>query len=286
MKDPAFLFYSKDFYEGTRTMLPQERACYIDLLIYQHQNGPIPNDIARLKMYCSGCDEETITRVLNHKFNQTVNGWSNHRLENEQKERAENKPKKIASATFAGLISSSRLTKPQVNRLKKLFEIDAFVYDNSGNINDLELIKKSINIWFNNMVNQMVNNIANADADADANNIGKGGTGGKPEFDHLPPDLNYPPEFDNSEFRKQLDRWLAYKVSRRERYKSSASIQQVIKNLFNLSGAKLSHVSQIIDQSIGNNWAGLFTLKNYQNETKLKATDPRRALAEGYDEDF
>jgi len=35
MKDPAFLFYSKDFYEGTRTMLPEERACYIDLMIYQ-----------------------------------------------------------------------------------------------------------------------------------------------------------------------------------------------------------------------------------------------------------
>ena len=32
MKDPAFLFYSKDFYEGTRTMLPEERACYIDLM--------------------------------------------------------------------------------------------------------------------------------------------------------------------------------------------------------------------------------------------------------------
>ena len=39
MKDPAFLFYSKDFYEGTRTMLPEERACYIDLMIYQHQTA-------------------------------------------------------------------------------------------------------------------------------------------------------------------------------------------------------------------------------------------------------
>ena len=48
-KDPAFLLYSKDFYEGTRMMLPEERACYVDLMIYQHQNGGfIPNDVRRI----------------------------------------------------------------------------------------------------------------------------------------------------------------------------------------------------------------------------------------------
>ena len=30
-KDPAFLFYSQDFYAGTRTMLPEERACWAHL---------------------------------------------------------------------------------------------------------------------------------------------------------------------------------------------------------------------------------------------------------------
>ena len=129
-KDPAFLFYSKDFYEGTRMMLPEERACYVDLLIYQHQNGIIPNDIKRLQMYCSGCSEETIKNVLNHKFNQMVNGWSNQRLNQEVTARSENKPKKIASATFAGLISSSKLTKTQKSALKSGFEISDFIYDN------------------------------------------------------------------------------------------------------------------------------------------------------------
>ena len=81
MKDPAFLFYSKDFYEGTRTMLPRERACFIDLMIYQHQHGPIPDDPERMTMYCSGIDEATLKATLKAKFKQTDDGWVNERLE-------------------------------------------------------------------------------------------------------------------------------------------------------------------------------------------------------------
>lgn len=79
-KDPAFLFYSKDFYEATRTMLPKERACYIDLLIYQHQNEFIPNDIERISMYCSGIDEATLQATLQAKFKLCDKGWYNERL--------------------------------------------------------------------------------------------------------------------------------------------------------------------------------------------------------------
>lgn len=79
-KDPAFLFYSKDFYEGTRMMLPEERACYIDLMIYQHQNGIIPNDLKRVLMYCSGIDEATLKATLKAKFKLCDNGWFNNKL--------------------------------------------------------------------------------------------------------------------------------------------------------------------------------------------------------------
>lgn len=80
MKDPAFLFYSKDFYEGTRTMLPEERACYMDLLIYQHQHGIIPLDLRRVLMYCSGVDQATLQAVLETKFERRSNGYTNARL--------------------------------------------------------------------------------------------------------------------------------------------------------------------------------------------------------------
>lgn len=74
-KDPAFLFYSTDFYEGTRTMLPEERACFIDLMIYQHQRGPIPNDLKRVLLYCNGVDEATLKTTLQSKFKLTSEGW-------------------------------------------------------------------------------------------------------------------------------------------------------------------------------------------------------------------
>lgn len=79
-KDPAFLFYSKDFYEGTRMMLPEERACYIDLLMYQHQNEYIPEDTKRLSMYCSGISEDIVKATLKAKFKLCDKGWYNERL--------------------------------------------------------------------------------------------------------------------------------------------------------------------------------------------------------------
>lgn len=82
MKDPAFLFYSKEFYEGTRTMFPEERACYIDLLVYQHQhNGIIPDDNKRLLLYCTGISEATLEATLKAKFKRCDNGWYNDALE-------------------------------------------------------------------------------------------------------------------------------------------------------------------------------------------------------------
>jgi hypothetical protein len=79
-KDPAFLFYSQDFYTGTRTMLPNERACYIDLLVYQHQNGVIPNDLERILMFCNGIDKDTLKATLKAKFKLTDKGWLNIKL--------------------------------------------------------------------------------------------------------------------------------------------------------------------------------------------------------------
>lgn len=89
-KDPAFLFYARDYYEGTRTMLPVERACYIDLLCYQHQHGGfIPNDIERISMYCSGSNQATLIAVLQAKFVQSEEGWYNVRLRKERDQRKE-----------------------------------------------------------------------------------------------------------------------------------------------------------------------------------------------------
>ncbi len=168
-KDPAFLLYSKDFYEGTRMMLPEERACYIDLLVYQHQHGVIPNDVKRLVMYCSGCSEQTVKDVLNQKFNQTVNGWLNERLSKEVTKRSESKPKKTAAASFAGLISRSKLTQKQKEKIKKKFVMNDFILENGELITDESIIKSRVKEWFNHIVNQMVNNYKIENANANEN---------------------------------------------------------------------------------------------------------------------
>ena len=122
MKDPAFLFYSKDFYEGTRMMLPEERACYIDLLIYQHQNGVIPRDIKRVLMYCSGITESTLQATLEAKFELADEGWVNKRLEKAVLQR-ENFKKDLSISGKVGQFwkkAHKMLKKSDIEKLKKI----------------------------------------------------------------------------------------------------------------------------------------------------------------------
>lgn len=110
-KDPAFLFYSKDFYEGTRTMLPDERACYIDLLIYQHQNGGfIPTDIRRLLMYCSGVSEATLQATLQAKFKLCDKGYFNETMSRVMSERSEHAEKQSINGTIGQFFKKAKAT--------------------------------------------------------------------------------------------------------------------------------------------------------------------------------
>lgn len=272
MKDPAFLFYSKDFYEGTRMMLPEERACYIDLLIYQHQNGLIPLDLKRVAMYCSGCSIETIELVLNQKFNQMVDGWSNDRLTIEVNTRLTGRPKKIASASFAGLISSNNLSKKDIVLLKKKFKIDEFIYENDNLITDETLIKSRVKEWFNKMLNQMVKNLANANAIANAiadtienKEKEKEGLGEKTKTKSESEKVILP--FDSENFKVQWQLWRAYKNKEYGfKYKSTISEQASLKKLAEIAENNEKTAIAIINQSIENNWKGFFALKT-QNFT-------------------
>lgn len=121
MKDPAFLFYSKEFYEGTRLMFPEERACYIDLMIYQHQNGPIPDDSKRVLMYCSGINEATLQAVLQAKFKRTEKGWVNLKLQTVIDDRQGYVDKQSFNGRVGQFWKKAKLllTSPEYNKLKK-----------------------------------------------------------------------------------------------------------------------------------------------------------------------
>ena len=62
-------------------------------------------------------------------------------------------------------------------------------------------------------------------------------------------------------WREMMRTWLEYKRLRKESYKSEIGIRKCLTMLHNLSGGNPQTATAIIDQSIANNWAGLFELK-------------------------
>lgn len=174
MKDPAFLFYSKDFYEGTRMMLPVERACYVDLLIYQHQNGPIPNTLERVLLYCNGVDEATLKATLKSKFDLTEAGWVNKRLEMEMLCRDNYKSSQSLNGRIGQFWKKSRklLSKSDFKKLQESIDKDVL----TSLIDDLDLkdegtlkgsLKRCLSIY------------ANANENKDIESKDKGGVGEK-----------------------------------------------------------------------------------------------------------
>lgn len=130
MKDPAFLFYSKDWIEGTAEMFPEEKGIYIDLLCYQHQKGSIPNDINRLSRLVRLTVEEftPIWNNIKDKFipNGEPNGERlvNHKLNEVMTERSEKGMKNKLIGTFAHVIRKLKLPIDREKALKQRFNVD------------------------------------------------------------------------------------------------------------------------------------------------------------------
>jgi hypothetical protein len=160
MKDPAFLFYSRDFYEGTRTMLPEERACLTDLLIYQHQNGFIPNDIDRVAMYCSGISKSIVEATLKAKFKPSPQGWYNEKLKGVVTERSAFSEKQSANGKIGQFWKAAK----KVLTAKEVKIIKIFVTQNSlSNIDFIENYGDYLNDP-KGMLKLSLNNKANVDA--------------------------------------------------------------------------------------------------------------------------
>ena len=287
MKDPAFLLYTKDFQSGTQDMSCEELGAYFRLLLYQHQNDKIPYEKERLMRITGIFSEQKFDLVwetVGNKFIKTGNHLVNQRLNREVNERAIGKPKKIASATFAGLISKSNLNLKITQKLKKSFNISDFVYLNNELINDENLIKSNVREWFNKMVNQKVNNLANANGDASANediNVNekeKEGSGEKTV-------LVYP--FESDSFLTQWNLWKDYKNKEfRFNFKSIQSEQAALTELSNKAKQSEDIAIAIIHQSMANGWKGFFELKTDFDNGKQKSTTSTGKKTVSYSDDF
>ena len=78
------------------------------------------------------------------------------------------------------------------------------------------------------------------------------------------PKKDFLQEFEK--FNPIISQWLEYKSARRESYKTEQSIRAFAKKLKELSGDDVGVAQQIIDQSIANNWAGIFPLKKSNSD--------------------
>jgi len=65
--------------------------------------------------------------------------------------------------------------------------------------------------------------------------------------------------------------WLRYKIDRNENYKSLSSLKIFYRNLQEYSGNNVSVAQKVVDQSIGNNWQGIFPLKNQSHTGTTKS---------------
>lgn len=77
----------------------------------------------------------------------------------------------------------------------------------------------------------------------------------------------------DEDFRVCFERWLDYKKARRETYKTPMSEQSCYNRLKKLAGGDAQTAAEIVEQSIANNWAGLFELKT----TKANGNNRRQA---------
>lgn len=129
-KDPAFLFYSKDWIEGTAEMTHEEKGVYIDLLAHQHQGGSLPSDTKRLALVARLSHDEFL-RIweagLFQKFIQKDNRLVNRKLAELTTERTTIGYKNKVVGTFATLIRQSKWTAEKKEQIKKSFKIDHFL---------------------------------------------------------------------------------------------------------------------------------------------------------------
>ena len=71
-------------------------------------------------------------------------------------------------------------------------------------------------------------------------------------------------DFVNLDFAGVYLKWMEYKKERKESYVGKKSKEQFYNKLLTLSGNNPNIAEEIVNQSMANNWAGIFELKNKQ----------------------
>jgi len=80
-------------------------------------------------------------------------------------------------------------------------------------------------------------------------------------------------EYIEKEFLPIFERWLKYKKDKRQSYKNEDSIKAAYNKLYKLAEGNSELADKIVEQSLANNWDGLFELKdeNKKDSTRILA---------------
>ena len=80
-------------------------------------------------------------------------------------------------------------------------------------------------------------------------------------------------EFVDDKFKDCFNDWIEYKNSRKESYRNEKSLKLAYSKLIKLSGDDPSTAKLVIEQSMENNWAGIFELKNNGTHQQKRGND-------------
>src|ERR1700744_4482253 len=163
-KDPAFLFYSKDWLEGTAEMTPEEKGVYIDLLAHQHQKGSLPIESKRLAKLV-GLGEIEFLRIwadLSTKFLPNGTGrLVNRKLTEVTAERKEKGWRNTIIGTFAEVVWYSHVSRQMSEKAKKTFNVDDFISCDSRKLTECSTE------WYNKRLKSIEDEDANEDGTED-----------------------------------------------------------------------------------------------------------------------
>lgn len=137
-KDPAFLFYPKDWIQGTAKLMPEEKGIYIDLLAHQHQDKDLPIDTKRLSRIVglSEADFLPLWENIKDKFIQKGNRLVNRKLTELMTERSEKGWKNKIIGTLASVIRLSEMPYDVKYQAKKTFNYMEFWETPEPNLTD------------------------------------------------------------------------------------------------------------------------------------------------------
>lgn len=183
-KDPAFLFYSKDWLEGTAEMTSEEKGVYVDLLAHQHQKGSLPTETKKLAKL-AGLSESEFLKVwseLSSKFVANASGrLVNRKLNGIVSERLDKGWRNTIIGTLGAIVryavQKDRKDSAVAEKVKKSFKVDDFLACPEQNLSE------RISEWFSERYIKCYESIANANnsiSNKDENKVSNG------EFEKTP----------------------------------------------------------------------------------------------------